>query len=431
MQRAKCIGPCLETPKMTSNLDTLARISLCHALAALSVVAGAMLIGPQVASAETHGVGQLESDERPSQIVGGTAHTGDPSIPLLVVYGSEGEQSICTGSLVASRWVLTAAHCLDSASLGFEPTGIEAYFGTEYSETDPGYVFYTFADNFAYHEAWNAAELTAGYDIALVHLEEDVPLPVVPLMSRSLTQQDLGTQVRLVGWGITLGDREDSGLKRQVFSSLLDFDETLVQVGDASANVCSGDSGGPALAMIDGREVQVGVTSFGDTQCVEIGIDTRVDVFLEWIEFTTSAEVGPGTAPTQPGMPSGATDSFCESDNDCGAGVCIADGTQGVCADRCQSAIDCAVGMDCFGTDIPQTNVCWPADEPDATTPVPGGSLPGADDGGRDYDDDDDDDDDGGSANNEDSGGCSVGGGPSGALLSLWAFGLLWFRRRR
>lgn len=61
----------------------------------------------------------------------------------------------------------------------------------------------------------------------------------------------------------------------------MDFGETLVQVGGASANICSGDSGGPAVAVTDGREVQIGVMSFGDTQCAEVGVGTRVGVFVE------------------------------------------------------------------------------------------------------------------------------------------------------
>lgn len=205
MQGTKRFGLCPEMPKMTLHPNTLARSSRCRRLAVLSTAAGVLFLGTQVASAQTDAPGQLGADARPSTIVGGAAHTGDPSIPLLVVYGNDGEQSICTGSLVASRWILTAAHCLDSESLGFEPAAVEAYFGTEYSETDPGFEFYTYADSFTYHEGWNAAELTAGNDIALVHLEEDVPLPVVPLISRSLTEQDLGAEVRLIGRGITLG----------------------------------------------------------------------------------------------------------------------------------------------------------------------------------------------------------------------------------
>jgi len=41
---------------------------------------------------------------------------------------------------------------------------------------------------------------------------------------------------------------------------------------------CSGDSGGPAFAVIDGKQTVVGVTSFGDMQCADYGADTRVDV---------------------------------------------------------------------------------------------------------------------------------------------------------
>lgn len=41
---------------------------------------------------------------------------------------------------------------------------------------------------------------------------------------------------------------------------------------------CYGDSGGPILRHVDGREVVVGVTSWGDVPCVSMGFYYRVDI---------------------------------------------------------------------------------------------------------------------------------------------------------
>ena len=40
---------------------------------------------------------------------------------------------------------------------------------------------------------------------------------------------------------------------------------------------CSGDSGGPSFVNIDGVDKVVGITSFGDRDCAQFGVDQRTD----------------------------------------------------------------------------------------------------------------------------------------------------------
>ena len=46
---------------------------------------------------------------------------------------------------------------------------------------------------------------------------------------------------------------------------------------------CEGDSGGPSFATIDGKLVQVGIASFADQQCQQLGDDTRIVAELDFL----------------------------------------------------------------------------------------------------------------------------------------------------
>ena len=54
-------------------------------------------------------------------------------------------------------------------------------------------------------------------------------------------------------------------------ANLLCYDQT------SGKGKCEGDSGGPSFAMISGKMLEVGITSFGDQNCATLGADTRVD----------------------------------------------------------------------------------------------------------------------------------------------------------
>jgi MYXO-CTERM domain-containing protein len=229
------------------------------------------LLTPLTALADAGGSG--------GTIVGGGPTSGDPAVAAVLAF-DENDQitSTCTGTLIGPDVILTAGHCVDDPATA----GYLIWFGTVVSEDDPGFVFATFAVSAVAHPGWDGT-IEGGDDIGIIRTADEVPLEPIPVNTRAIRSSDVGDPVRLVGWGITGGGANDEGIKRAVVSRLDDYDAELVQVGNPDTNTCSGDSGGPAFMTIDGTEVVVGVTSFGDADCTIAGFSTRADAFLDFI----------------------------------------------------------------------------------------------------------------------------------------------------
>jgi hypothetical protein len=375
------------------------------------------------------------------RIVGGAPVNTDPAVALLAMYDANGQlASTCTGTLIDAQWVLTAAHCLSPAGIA----GVGVYFGADATVmSDPSFVAYVEADQAAIHPSWvDAGAPDQGNDIALLHLSQAAPIEPIAINRTPLTEQMLGADVYLVGWGITGGGQQDSMVKRAVMSALFDFDATFMVVGDAATGTCSGDSGGPAFMMMNDQIVVAGVTSYGDTNCEQISVDMRVDAFAGWIDETmgvTTPGGGGGGLPPGGGGAGGVGDA-CQSGDECQTGLCVGDGAgAGFCTAQCSSDADCGEGWACFSTDDPSLNVCAPDEGggDDPMLPMPGGGggpglpMPGAPTG-----DDDGEmgtDEGGGGAGgdaDDDKGGCSVGSkAPSSLALLMVVMGA--FARRR
>lgn len=208
-----------------------------------------------------------------SEIVGGSLTSSYASVGALVT--ADGFP-FCTGTVIAPRVVVTAAHCL--AEPGTSATGIRFALGPDASR--PTSVLRV--RRIAYHPQYDAQQIKN--DIGVVILSADAP--VAPAgVNTSMTSSWVGKSLTFVGYGVTNGNTQTgAGKKRVVTIPVSQVGATQFAYATRGKNTCNGDSGGPAFASdASGNLTVVGVTSYGDAGCTSYGVDTRVDAFKSFI----------------------------------------------------------------------------------------------------------------------------------------------------
>ena len=228
------------------------------------------------------------------------------------IYGTDSSGSFAaSGVLIASNWVLTAAHVTSGAtSLKFYLDGGGSWNSFA---TRPGYT----ADQIYTYSGWNG-NLSSGYDIGLFHLPDPV-ICTTCIAQRYTGTSELGKVGTMVGFGMTgtgqTGATTFDGFKRAGQNSvdavlstpgrtnrvlLADFDSGLTTDNNFGGNslipfeamIASGDSGGGLFETIGGTEFLVGITSFGwgrldgdpNSDYGDVGGFTRVSYFNSWID---------------------------------------------------------------------------------------------------------------------------------------------------
>jgi len=264
----------------------------------------------------------MASAEDARAIVGGgpdTTHVAVVAIqPVPPTCGQPPSEIQCTGTLVAPRIVVTAAHCLNNVDTAQLMT---VTFAEDVATA-------TDADRVRAIDARIDPAWTSGVDdVALLRLDQDAP--VGPATLDLASPAKTSASVTVVGFG---ADGAGNSGKRLSGSALVgavragDFDITA-----SPAMTCNGDSGGPAFENEGSGEQIVGITSFGDEACTT-GTEMRVDALSS---FLTSAMADLSAAvPPRPALDTSVDTctATCATHADCPIGMwCVArdDGTKG------------------------------------------------------------------------------------------------------
>jgi secreted trypsin-like serine protease len=269
-------------------------------------------------------------------------------VGLMGAFILDNQQALyCGGSLVAERWILTAAHCLVGPSgTPKSPRGTEVYIGdVDLNGNGKRYSSRRFILHPDYYQDDSNLQHN---DIALIELDEPVSAEKVNIATplEMATFQPPSTAT-ILGWGAMAWEWENIASGQGIGS---DYPGTLQQAlvdtvsiqqcatantltiedymmcaagNEPPADACIGDSGGPLVAQLNGAWYQFGITSFGIgcASAGRYGVYTRIAMYTDWLQEYLPQNSAPEPTPPTPPIPNEEPASpVSESDSGGGGG---------------------------------------------------------------------------------------------------------------
>lgn len=234
-------------------------------------------------------------------------------------------RQFCAGTVIAERWVLTAAHCLHSEDgVVLDPSALSVGAGITNLQNE-GSVREVTVTSVILHPNYIPGSVNTRDDIALLELAQPTGLPTLPLYAGD-PERIAGSSAVVVGWGAisysevvpltyptTLQQATVPLVSRSVcnrpesYAGAIAPGQVCAGFQAGGVDACVGDSGGPLMVLESGKFRQVGVVSFGRGCAFPnlYGIYTHAGFYSTWINELLGgqldvrvAENTPVTTPT-------------------------------------------------------------------------------------------------------------------------------------
>lgn len=146
-----------------------------------------------------HSVQRVSSLE--PRIVNGDL-ASDKVSPAVVAFYKQGVSSICTGTLVSKRWVITAAHCGIDATSGYVAAVLmKNSYASDSSNVNGSWM--TIRSAYIHDQYIQNDVVDQQYDVAAVELATDVPEGATPMKLNTNTMvPEVHSYVRVLGFGV-------------------------------------------------------------------------------------------------------------------------------------------------------------------------------------------------------------------------------------
>jgi hypothetical protein len=266
------------------------------------------VIDPKLGAISDAKCGEIRTKSREAsqaRIVGGhdTFFGQHPWQAAIIKQSFLSKRISCGAALIGSRWIITAAHCVYSASESSMRVRLGDWNVREQSEKYPHEDYEI--ERKEIHPDYKPA--TFQNDIALVRLKKEVVYKehIIPVCLPDFKENFVGKTAAVVGWGRSAhGQIVTPSVLQEVEVQVINSDtcqewfksnnrkeviykKEFLCAGwqNGGRDSCQGDSGGPLVTEKDGKGTIIGVVSWG-IACARPklpGVYTNIANYIDWI----------------------------------------------------------------------------------------------------------------------------------------------------